>query len=72
MESSGVQITRLVGSVLLHDEPTADTGKVYLNDSMGQRTFAYDFDLEAGTISNRRMLIDFRGSGGEPDGMVLE
>lgn len=34
--------------------------------------FAYDFDLEAGTISNRRLLIDRRDSFGEPDGLVVE
>jgi sugar lactone lactonase YvrE len=34
--------------------------------------FAYDFDLETGNISNRRLLVDRRTSGGEPDGMVVE
>jgi len=39
---------------------------------MGQKTYSFDFDLETGLISNRRLLIDFRGTEGEPDGMVLE
>jgi sugar lactone lactonase YvrE len=43
-----------------------------VNDSMGQKTYSFDFDLETGLISNRRLLIDFRGTEGEPDGMVLE
>jgi len=45
---------------------------VYLNDSMGQKTYSYDFDLETGSISNKKVLIDFTGTTGEPDGMVVE
>jgi len=45
---------------------------VYFNDSVGQKTWAYDFDLEIGSISNRRVLVDFVGSEGEPDGLVIE
>lgn len=32
----------------------------------------YDFDLETGNISSKRLLIDRRDSFGEPDGMVVE
>ena len=45
---------------------------MYLHDSVAMVVFAYDFDLEAGTISNRRLLIDRRDSFGEPDGLVVE
>jgi sugar lactone lactonase YvrE len=45
---------------------------VYFNDSVGQQTWAYDFELESGVISNRRVLVDFTGSEGEPDGLVVE
>lgn len=34
--------------------------------------FAYDFDVETGNISNKRLLIDRRPLYGEPDGMVVE
>lgn len=34
--------------------------------------YAFDFDLESGNISNKRLLIDRRDSFGEPDGMVVE
>lgn len=34
--------------------------------------YAFDFDLESGSISNKRLLIDRRDSFGEPDGMVVE
>ena len=45
---------------------------VYLHDSVAMVVFAYDLDLETGSISNRRLLIDRRDSFGEPDGLVVE
>ena len=45
---------------------------VYLNDSVAMKTYAYDFALECGSISNKRLLIDRRDTFGEPDGMVVE
>jgi sugar lactone lactonase YvrE len=46
--------------------------EVYMNDSVGQKSYAFDFDLDTGNISNRRLLVDMRGTGGEPDGLVVE
>jgi sugar lactone lactonase YvrE len=45
---------------------------VYINDSLGQKMYAYDFDLESGAVSNKRLLTDVRGTVGELDGMILE
>lgn len=45
---------------------------VYFNDSVAMKVYAYDFDLESGSISNRRLFIDRRSTYGEPDGMVVE
>lgn len=45
---------------------------VYLNDSMGMKIMALDFDLETGNISNQRTIVDFRATGAEPDGLVTE
>jgi sugar lactone lactonase YvrE len=45
---------------------------VYFNDSVAMMVFAFDFDLESGSISNKRLLVDRRSSYGEPDGMVVE
>lgn len=36
------------------------------------KVYAYDFDLESGSISNKRLLVDRRPTYGEPDGMVVE
>ncbi|CDK26528.1 unnamed protein product [Kuraishia capsulata CBS 1993] len=49
-----------------------DNTKMYLNDSVSQLTFVYDFDQETGSISNKKIFIDNRGKIGEPDGMVVD
>ncbi|KAL1739854.1 hypothetical protein HDZ31DRAFT_48652 [Schizophyllum fasciatum] len=49
-----------------------DNKTMYLNDSMAQIVWAYDFDLPSGALSNKRIFIDRREAGGEPDGMVID
>ncbi|PLB42383.1 SMP-30/gluconolactonase/LRE family protein [Aspergillus candidus] len=50
-----------------------DNKTMYVNDSAALHVYAYDFDLETGGISNRRILVDERQwSGGAPDGMVAD
>ncbi|KAK0103524.1 hypothetical protein ONS95_005545 [Cadophora gregata] len=49
-----------------------DNKTFYLNDSVGQMVYAFDFDLEMGEISSQRTLVDFHGTQGEPDGMVVD
>jgi len=44
----------------------------YLNDSFGQLVYAFDFDLEKGTITNKRIIRDYRGTKIEPDGLVVD
>lgn len=43
----------------------------YFTDSMAQIIWAYDFDLDAGTISNRRVLNDTKDFG-YPDGATVD
>jgi len=50
-----------------------DGKTMYFNDSVGQITWAYDFEMEKGDISNKRILIDQRGiTNSENDGMVVD
>jgi len=49
-----------------------DNKTMYFNDSVAMMVFAYDFELESGIITNKRLLIDRRSSFGEPDGMVVD
>lgn len=44
----------------------------YHTDSRVDTIYAYDFDLEGGSIANRRTFIDFRHVGGRPDGCTID
>lgn len=45
---------------------------VYFNDSLVQTTYAYDYYPENRILSNRRVFASFKGTEGEPDGLVVE
>ncbi|KAH8684269.1 putative anterior fat body protein [Tricladium varicosporioides] len=49
-----------------------DNKTMYFNDSLGQKTFRYDFDLETGSISNKSLFLDFNGTIHEQDGLVID
>lgn len=56
---------------------TADNRTMFYNDSMPGKTYAFDFDLQSGDISNRRVVIDFETTPGYkecglPDGMTID
>ncbi len=44
----------------------------YLTDSFQHKIFAYDFDGDAGTIHNRRVLVDLSDEPVEPDGLTID
>ncbi len=48
-----------------------DGRRLYHNDSARQLTYVFDLD-EAGTASNRQVLIRFAGGEGYPDGMTVD
>ncbi|KAL4865741.1 SMP-30/Gluconolaconase/LRE-like region-domain-containing protein [Aspergillus spectabilis] len=47
-----------------------DNKTMYFNASFAMVVFAFDFGLESGSITKKRLLIDRRSSYGEPDGIV--
>ena len=49
-----------------------DGNTFYLTDSFQHKIFAYDFDGEKGTISNRRALVDLSEEAVEPDGLTID
>ncbi|WP_010139654.1 SMP-30/gluconolactonase/LRE family protein [Oceanicola sp. S124] len=51
---------------------SADDKTFYFNDSGLGTVFAYDFDIEAGKISNRRVFLQFDPKDGKPDGMTVD
>lgn len=49
-----------------------DDRTLYHTDSRAAVIYAYDFDLYAGTISNRRVFADFDGRRERPDGCTVD
>jgi sugar lactone lactonase YvrE len=44
----------------------------YLTDTMRRAIYAYDFDVDRGVISNRRVLISVDKANGFPDGLAVD
>ncbi len=49
-----------------------DDKNFYLTDSPLQTIYAFDFDSESGSISNRRILIDLKPESFFPDGLTVD
>ncbi|WP_325546726.1 SMP-30/gluconolactonase/LRE family protein [Ramlibacter sp.] len=49
-----------------------DGATFYHTDSMPGRIDAYDFDAASGSLSNRRVFIDYTGRGFRPDGCTVD
>lgn len=49
-----------------------DNRTMYYCDSRPGRIYAYDYDLAAGAIENRRLFVDFNGRKGRPDGCTVD
>ncbi len=45
---------------------------LYHNDSRPGVVYAYDYDIETGNVANRRVHIDFEGTGCHPDGSTID
>lgn len=51
---------------------SADCRIMYYNDSVHGKVYAFDFDLEKGEISNKRLFLQFTHEDGSPDGMTTD
>jgi sugar lactone lactonase YvrE len=49
-----------------------DHSTFYLTDSAPHKIYAYDFEVETGTIRDRRLLIDLSDEEVEPDGLAID
>ncbi len=49
-----------------------DGGTFYFSDSARYACFAYDYDLDTGTLANKRLFADTRTLGGMPDGTTVD
>jgi D-xylonolactonase len=51
---------------------SADGRTLYFNDTVKGRVHAYDFDVDGGTLSNKRLWLAFAQGDGVPDGMTTD
>lgn len=51
---------------------SSDHKVMYHNDSVNGRVYAFDYDLESGGLSNKRMFLQFSEEDGSPDGMATD
>jgi sugar lactone lactonase YvrE len=49
-----------------------DDRTMYHTDTGAGRIYAYDYDIAAGDVANRRVLADFVGQTGRPDGCTID
>lgn len=49
-----------------------DYATLYFTDSAGRRIYAYDYDLETGNASRRRVLVTVPNDQGLPDGLTVD
>ena len=49
-----------------------DGGTMYFADSPAPKIWSFDYDGESGTISNRKLLAEFDGQPGLPDGSCVD
>lgn len=51
---------------------TPDNRTMYLADTYRHRIYAYDYDFDAGTLSNERVFVDAGSHPGRPDGSCID
>jgi xylono-1,5-lactonase len=51
---------------------SADYRAMYYNDTFHGRMYVFDFDLERGELSNKRLFLQLGGEEGNPDGMTTD
>jgi D-xylonolactonase len=51
---------------------SSDYTVMYHNDSVNGRVYRFDYDLESGELSNKRLFLQFSEEEGSPDGMTTD
>lgn len=71
---SDFSVTKMKDSVIISNGITwsADNSKMYYIDSPTRKVTCFDFDLNAGSISNPKTCLDFKEYQGTPDGNTLD
>ena len=71
---AGAQVTRRAEGIRMPNgiRWSPDEKILYFVDSWPGHVWAYDFDVDAAQLGERRLLIDFEGSGVKPDGCAAD
>ena len=69
-----LRVTKLDGGIICTNGPcwSPDDKTFYVADSFQGEFWAYDYDLEAGTLSNKRVFASFKGDPGVADGSTVD
>ncbi|MHA7220939.1 SMP-30/gluconolactonase/LRE family protein [Arthrobacter sp. RHLT1-20] len=72
--STTMQVTQVLTDVSISNglDWSPDGRTFYFTDSTTRRLDAYDFDVETGAISNRRLLVDLPDPVATPDGITVD
>lgn len=67
-------LTRMVGELIASNGIafSPDDRVMYHTDTGVARIYAYDYDIDSGAISNRRIFADFVAGRGRPDGCTID
>lgn len=73
LEAGGKLTRKLTGVICSNGLAwNADNNLMYYIDTGDRAVYAFDYEAETGTIANRRVLLDFVGEEGNPDGMTID
>lgn len=66
--------TRLLNEIIVPNSIawSPDSKTMYFADTYKQCIWTFDYDLDTGTISNRRLFSDISGQTGRPDGSAVD
>jgi len=67
-------VRRMFGDVIVTNGIafSPDNRTLYFTDTRRYRTWSFDFDLDDGTIGNRKLFADYATSGERPDGACVD
>lgn len=72
--TGGGEVTRMFGDVIVTNGIafSPDNRTLYFTDTRRYRTWQFDFDLDGGTIRNRRLFADYMATKERPDGACVD
>jgi len=71
---TGLSVTKVDAGIICTNGPcwSPDNRTFYLADTFQGEYWAYDYDLDAGSVANRRVFHSFKGDAGVADGSTID